>query len=59
MTEEERLKRLVEVQKEYIDFLIKELARVSSIAYIHGYRLDESKISEGEILRLQIKNLEE
>ena len=59
MTEEERLKRLVQVQKDYIKFLDRELSSVSSIAWFHGYRADESIMRQGEILRLQIKNLEE
>lgn len=52
------MKDLVDKQREYIEFLGKELGNVSPLLIIRGWKCDEKIITEGNKLREEIKQLE-
>jgi len=52
------MKDLINKQREYIEFLGKEIQDVSSFLIIHGWRCPQDVIEKGGKLREEIKQLE-
>ncbi len=51
------MKELVEAQKEYIEFLEKEIGKISPLLLIHGWLCPQEVIDEGNKLRLKISKI--
>lgn len=45
---------LIQAQKEYIEFLEKEIGKVSPLLNVHGWLCPQEVIEEGHKLRLKI-----
>ena len=48
------MKELIEAQKEYIEFLEREVGNVSPLLSTHGWLCPQEVIEEGNRLRLKI-----
>lgn len=51
------MEHLIKAQKEYIDFLEKELADSAVFLYVHNRKSSDEIIKKGEELRKNIENL--
>ena len=45
---------LIQAQKEYIEFLEKEMTSISPLLLVHGWNCPQEVIEEGNKLRLKI-----
>jgi len=48
------LKKAIELQREYVELLVKAYNEAHTIAHIHGYRPSTKDVEEGKRLRKEI-----
>lgn len=53
------IEELVKLQREYIEFLSKDISDNAGYLHAHGIITSQEKVEEGKTLRLKIKEVED